>query len=293
MTKILSRAHLNIMIIMCLLGALNADAQMWGNTINGGVDNLGVIFTVGNDGTGLTVQKQFQMTTTIKEMAPLGNVIQATNGKFYGLASAGSANGAIFEYNPSTSTYAALYRFTDPANGTYPNGSLLQASDGKLYGTTNTGGSNNGGVIFDYDITTSTFTKRYDFGATGTDGSFPYGSLIQALNGKLYGTTGTGGASSGGVIFEFDPSNGAYAVKYDFVSNSMDPTGSVPLGDLVQVPSSGKIYGMTSYGGANDLGVLFEYDITAGTVTTKVNFSTTNGGAPNGSLPAETTNYME
>ena len=38
-------------------------------------------------------------------------------------------------------------------------GGLIQATNGKL-GMTNTGGANNLGVLFEYDLTTSTYTKR-------------------------------------------------------------------------------------------------------------------------------------
>jgi uncharacterized repeat protein (TIGR03803 family) len=60
----------------------------------------------------------------------------------------------------------------------------------KLYGTTHDGGSNNVGVIFSFNPSSSTYTKVKDFG--GEDGIYPYGSLIQASDGKLYGTTNEG-----------------------------------------------------------------------------------------------------
>src|SRR5664279_1417114 len=82
---------------------------------------------------------------------------------------------------------------------------FIQASDGKLYGMTAYGGSSNNGVIFSFDPSTSTYTKLKDF--DGTDGSYPYGNLMQANNGKLYGMTNTGGSSDAGVIFSFDPSD--------------------------------------------------------------------------------------
>ena len=63
----------------------------------------------------------------------------------------------------------------------------MQASDGKLYGMTTDGGSNGHGVIFSFDPSTSIYTKLKDF--DGLNGCGPYGSLMQASDGKLYGMT--------------------------------------------------------------------------------------------------------
>ncbi len=110
--------------------------------------------------------------------------------------------GIIFSYDPSTSTYTKLKDF-DFTNGANPYGSLLQASNGKLYGMTYNGGINGTGVIFSYDLTSSTYTKLKDF--DDINGATPFGSLIQASDGKLYGMTNAGGSRGLGVIFSYDP----------------------------------------------------------------------------------------
>ncbi len=46
------------------------------------------------------------------------------------------------------------------------------------------------------------FTKKIDFDGLN-NGSNPYGSLIEADNGKLYGMTKFGGTGNG-VLFEYD-----------------------------------------------------------------------------------------
>jgi len=53
----------------------------------------------------------------------------------------------------------------------------MQATNGKLYGMTTNGGANDLGVLFEYDITTDTYTEILDFDRT--NGSQPYGSLIE------------------------------------------------------------------------------------------------------------------
>jgi uncharacterized repeat protein (TIGR03803 family) len=134
-----------------------------------------------------------------------GSLLQASDGKLYGMTNSNvsSGFGGIFSFDPSTSTYAKLKDF-DGSDGAFPYGSLIQRSDGKLYGMTSGGGSsgpgvNGSGVIFSFDPSTSTYTKLKDF--DGSDGRSPYGSLLQASDGKLYAMTYRGGSSDDGIIF--------------------------------------------------------------------------------------------
>jgi uncharacterized repeat protein (TIGR03803 family) len=80
-------------------------------------------------------------------------------------------------------------------------GPLFQGTNGDLYGTTYVGGANQsypfalGGTAF--KITPSgKLTTLYSFCEESgcLDGLSPFGGLIQAANGKLYGTTIWGGA---------------------------------------------------------------------------------------------------
>src|SRR6185295_1267809 len=140
-------------------------------------------------------------------LAPASSLIQAHDGKFYGMVVSGGADnfGSIYSYDPLSGVYTLLKSLSD-IDGRYPTGSLLEASDGKLYGMTNGGSSDNNGILFSYDPQTSICTKLYDFlsYAASNDGTFPYGSLIQGSDGKLYGVTCAGGEDNGGAIFSFD-----------------------------------------------------------------------------------------
>jgi uncharacterized repeat protein (TIGR03803 family) len=68
-----------------------------------------------------------------------------------------------------------------------PLGGLTLASDGNFYGTTVDGGSTDSGTIFRM-TPQGTVTVLHNF--TGADGQGPSKSLVQALDGSLYGLTG-------------------------------------------------------------------------------------------------------
>jgi uncharacterized repeat protein (TIGR03803 family) len=255
--------------------------ELWGLTTQGGVPSgVGVMFSY--DITSSTYTKKIDFSAITYGSYPYSSLVQASNGKFYGMTRDGGANslGTIFEYDPATNTYTRILDFAGTTNGSYPYGSLIQASNGKLYGMTYMGGTSDFGVLFEYDLTTSTYTKKVDF--IGTNGKYPFGcSLVQANNGKLYGMTTYGGTSSLGVLFEFDPSTSVYTKKIDFTGTA---NGSNPRGSLVKT-ASGKLYGMTSQGGTNSIGVIFVYNPTTSSYTRLLNFAgTSNGSTPYGSL---------
>jgi uncharacterized repeat protein (TIGR03803 family) len=265
-----------------------SDGKLYGMTTYGG-SGYGVIFSFDPSTSTYTKLKDFDGTNGGN---PSGSLIQATNGKLYGMTSAGgrygnddynNGYGVIFSFDPSTSIYTKLHDFntTDGAN---PQGSLIEARDGKLYGMTLQRGSNNRGVIFSFDPSSSTYTKLHYF--DGANGGSPYGSLMQARDGKLYGMT-SGGGSGYGVIFSFDPSSYTYTKLKDFDGKN----GFVPRGSLIEA-SNGKLYGMTYYGGSGyddetyeiGYGVIFSFDPTSSTYTKLKDFGGTNGAFPQGSL---------
>ncbi len=192
----------------------------------------------------------------------------------YGMTSNGGVNnaGIIFQYNPSTSAYIKKIDFTG-ANGQFPFGSLVQASDGNLYGMTYAGGTSGVGVLFQYNPSTSTYTKKLDF--TVVNGAFPSGSLIQASDDNLYGMTYQGGTNSEGNLFQFNPSTSTYTEKFDFTGVN----GADPLGSLMQA-SDGNLYGMTEAGGTNNKGVLFQFNPVTSAYTKELDFIGTNGASP-------------
>lgn len=188
--------------------------------------------------------------------APL---VQGTDGNYYGTTAGGGmyGGGTIFKIT-STGAITTLYNFcglSGCADGKEPFlGGLVQGADGNFYGVTTFGGDANQGTVF--KITSKgAFTRLYSFCAQGPclDGSCPYGGMVQAADGNLYGTTHQGGAYGDGTLFRITTS-GLLTILYSF---SGEADGRAPYGTLA-LGSDGNIYGTTSEGGNNLLGTIFE-----------------------------------
>ncbi len=133
-------------------------------------------------------------------------------------------------------------------------------------------------MAFALPAQTFTTLDRFD----GADGAQPWGALVQATNGYLYGTTyagGAGGADCGrpgcGTVFELSPS-GTLTTLHSF--DGAD--GKYPYAALVQA-TNGDLYGSTSAGGAHGYGTIFAITL-SGTLTTLYNFCA-EAGCPDGS----------
>jgi len=210
---------------------------------------------------------------------------QAGDGKLYGTTYYGGSNGVGTIFRITTNgVYTNLYSFTNAAFG-FQNvqpGSLVPASDGKLYGATSYGATNNLGMIF--RITTNgIFTNLYTFTgfiAGGYDGVYPAGGLVQAGDGKLYGTTIGGGTNGAGTIFQLT-TNGVFSKFYSFTGGN---DGYGPNGNLIKA-ADGNLYGTASGGGAYGHGTVFRFATNNNVVTTLYSFAGDyDGASPNGGL---------
>jgi uncharacterized repeat protein (TIGR03803 family) len=127
-----------------------------------------------------------------------------------------------------------------------------------------------------------TFTTLHNF--DGTDGKVPIAGLVQATNGNLYGTTGSGGANGDGTIFKITPS-GTLMTIYSFCPPPNRCTdGAYPVAGLIQ-GTDGNFYGTTSEGGANSHGTVFKIS-PSGMLATLHSFCSESGCA-DGQHPSE------
>jgi uncharacterized repeat protein (TIGR03803 family) len=246
------------------------DGELYGTTNSGGGNGgsicgnagCGTIFKITLTGTFSTLYSFCSQPNCVDGIGPQAALIQATDGNFYGTTYEGGSSGinygTVFRITPS-GTLTSLYSFCSQRfcpDGLNPAAPLVQALGGNLYGTTGAGGPNGVeccGTVF--QITPSgTLTTLYGFCSLPgcADGENPTSALLQTSDGNFYGTTASGGTSTGkGTAFKITPS-GTLTTLYRFCSvgpPSNCPDGENPVG-LTQA-TNGNFYGITAAGGVH------------------------------------------
>lgn len=248
------------------------NGKLYGTTTQGGRTGYGILFEYNMNSNSFT--KKIDMGSTMGQEF-IGPLVLATNGKYYGVTNTTSlsTDAIIFHYDYNSNVLTKVFNLYDSL-GDYRISSIVQASNGKLYGITSSSGDYDSGTLFEYDIISNIFTKKYDFNLEGIK---PLSTLIEASDGNLYGMTVGGGNNDYGVLFQYDYLNDIYTKKFDFT----DSSGTYPEGPLFEA-SDGKLYGMTRHGGYNLSGVIFQYDISSDSFQKKFDLTDTIGVIPTG-----------
>jgi uncharacterized repeat protein (TIGR03803 family) len=278
------------------------DGTLYGMTSAGGKHDDGVIFSINPSNNQYNDIYDFEGYPT--GGIPYGSLIQDSNGILYGMTHSGGGHsvGVIFSFDPANFKYKDLYDFNSDSGG-YPYFGNLTIVGNKLYGLTSRGGiyGIGNGVLFSFDISDSSYNDLHNFGNyldTNNNEANPYGSLLLASNGKLYGMCHlielSGGTYSGGCIFSFDPDSETYKQVYIF-SFSYDSLAD-PYGSLIQVGDS-MLYGMTFSGGYTTgdsayAGNIFSFDINNDSISYLYNFNRTGADEPYGSLLQASNNKL-
>lgn len=206
------------------------DGNFYGSTISGGVGTncveeltCGTVFRITPDGV-LTNVVEFEYGNGAW---PYGGVTMAEGGELYGTTSTGGAdnNGTAFEIdrNGILTTIAVFCSQSNQGictSASAPAAGVTQALNGNLYGTTELGGIHNFGAV--YEISEAGLDTLYSFctqqsGGFCADGLSPESTLVQGIDGYLYGTTSGGGLYEAGTVFKISP-QGAFSVVYNFAS---------------------------------------------------------------------------
>jgi uncharacterized repeat protein (TIGR03803 family) len=238
---------------------------LYGVTQRGGEENRGVIFDY-NPAT-FVYTKRVSITAAIG--AKIFSGLTLVNDRFYGCSSDGGIDftGMLFEYNPAGNVLTTKMQF-DMSAGWNPLGGMIYHND-RLYGLTNRGGQYSQGTLFEYNPATNSYEKKVDLG--GIFAGDPSGNLTR-VNNKLFGVAAEGGANGRGIIYEYDLLTKAFTTRYSFSfatgyysTNLFSFRGMTLFGN--------KLYGVTSHGGGEDRGVLYEFDPQTGVYTPKVDLS--------------------
>jgi uncharacterized repeat protein (TIGR03803 family) len=164
------------------------------------------------------------------------------------------------------------------SNGSEPQAGVIEDSSGNLFGTATYGGAYGYGTVFEIVQGSGTITALASFDST--NGSQPYGGLVEDTSGNLFGTTFGGGPTADyGTVFEVKKGSGAITTLAAFNGSN----GANPEASLIE-DASGDLFGTTSGGGTSNDGTVFEIASNTGTITTLANFDSTTGQLPECSL---------
>jgi uncharacterized repeat protein (TIGR03803 family) len=180
---------------------LASDGNFYGTTEFGGANDHGTIFRTTAAGVFTYIVDFTNNGGSNKGSRPNARLIDGNDGYLYGSTLAGGAGGVgtLFRLKLSNGTLETLAQFTNTSGttpGANPVDQLCLASDGNFYGTTLNGGSLDFGTVFRLRRTPSVLvtTLVHFSNFTGTaQGAAPFGGLVQANDGNLYGTTRYGG----------------------------------------------------------------------------------------------------
>ncbi|MBZ5571484.1 MAG: hypothetical protein LAO09_06355 [Acidobacteriia bacterium] len=242
--------------------------------------DCGTIFKITPGGTLTTLYRFCNQTGCPDGAVPYGSLIQGKDGNLYGTTYWGGTGtctqfphygcGTIFRITPQ-GHLATMHSFNSQ-DGAHPIGALFQGRDGSLYGTTSYGGLYTyGGTIFRItpagDLSTLyNFCSDFPTCATGTN---PAGGLVQATDGKFYGTTKS-------TIFKISPA-GVLRKLHTFTFEN----GWVAEAALLQ-DTNGAFYGTARDGGKpgcdNGCGTVFGLDMGLGPFVAFVRDSGKVGG---------------
>ncbi|MES2131265.1 MAG: choice-of-anchor tandem repeat GloVer-containing protein [Bacteroidota bacterium] len=255
---------------------------LWGTVQNGGQHGYGYLYRTDSVGDNLAVVHHFDSIHSGKSPGP---VIQAINGKLYGMTFQGgngvmilpggptgfyhTQGGTLYEYDPIIDSFRVIIHFnsTDPLNPvSFYNPSslkLLEVSPGVLWAVMNQQ-INNVGAPSRQVIAVNISTGMMSYITTVPSWMYPgspdiqytglSGELYKAADGYVYSTTygyssiATLAQASNGSIVRIDPSTNNFSYIRPF-DGMVYADGWLPQGNFAD--TNGKLYGYTGLGGPN------------------------------------------
>ncbi len=251
-------------------------STVYGATQNGGSGDVGILYSMGMDGSNFNIILDLNSTPALYPQAEL----MYYGGKLYNTQVTGGnwGYGGVFSVNLDGSAFQDVYDFTGDINGANPAGSLL-VSGSTIYGTSD--GSNTAycGSIYKVGTDGTGFSNLHSFPCSSSvDGYYPYSGLV-LTGGYLYGTTSSGGPNGHGVLFRIQTNGSGYTLIHSFSGAQGTPTANLTLS-----ADSQTFYGICGSGGTNSVGLIYSIGIGGTGFTSLHNFSGSDGWYPGGSL---------
>jgi uncharacterized repeat protein (TIGR03803 family) len=238
-----------------LYGALVMDhaGSLYGATLNGGSQGLGVVFKLTPSGGGWTESVLYSFSNGNDGAFPASGLTFDNAGNLYGTTQYGGTlgQGTVFELTPSGSGWVKNVLTNFESGERQPIGGLIFDSSGNLYGTTYLGGMQGGGTVYELQPSGGGWTDTVIHNFPGDGG--PLASVVIDGAGSLYGTAAT--VDSAGLVFKLSPSEGSWSYAELHSFSGID--GGFPISN-VTVDGSGNLYGTASTGGTSGKGVAWE-----------------------------------
>jgi uncharacterized repeat protein (TIGR03803 family) len=182
---------------------------------------------------------------------PVGLLLSGS--MLYGVTTQGGVNsdGSVFQMSTNGGGFGLLHTFSSSSsNGSYPGGQNVLSGE-TFFGITELGGLHNAGTVYQMNTNGGGYTNLHSFAGT-SDGSDPTGSLL--LSGStLYGLTSSGGSNANGVLYMMNTNGSGFSILHKFTGTS---DGGRPSGSLTL--SGSTLFGVTSAGGTNNQGTVFQ-----------------------------------
>lgn len=248
-------------------GLIVKNGMLYGTTSYGGASDAGTIIEVT---TGGTLTKVADLGSAAGK-ALAGGVISGPGGLLYGAATFDGAKGAGTLFSLSTAgAFAKLTDFDGKGLGGAPINGLTLGHDDKIYGISY------GDHLF-RSTAAGVIENLGNFGSVA--GIHDANEVIQLDDDSFYGSAAGNFGNDKGSIYRYNP-GGAIERIYQFTPppNTYTP----PAGRLAEGPD-GALYGVTRFGGANNLGSVFRVT-KGGSFKTIASFSSSTGSQPTGSL---------
>jgi uncharacterized repeat protein (TIGR03803 family) len=235
---------------------LDKHGNLYGTTSGGGQNGLGIVYKLTPRGRE-TILHTFQGICCGSDGSfPYSELVADRAGNMYGTTyKGGNSNdlGTVFKVTRD-GTESLVHEFAGGSDdGSHPLGGLAIDKAGNLFGATSDGGASDYGVVYTIPASGGEVVLDSFFSCFRPDACQPQSSLIVDKDGNVYGTSPKGGLFNEGTVYKV-AADGTDSLLHQFGAQG---DGLTPYASLI-MDGKGNLYGTTSAGGANNLGIVFK-----------------------------------